>query len=331
MRKNLKYYVIGLALLMVSFVSCDQASQEVSPIVAPSDSYPVVEALTLVNAGTITEGDTIVYTVSINKPISHSLTFAPVLDTIATTLVEHVDFDIISATIDPWETEGELWIVTYGDIYPESDGVIAFSIIVNSFAEKYLLNPSNVFPSTTVTVTNYESDNLVLEFGWDVDIDLGFGVYPASANVDYDIFISDAAGYVSTDPWATFNGTIYAATGNHPEVITLTPGLLPDGDYVFWFDFWANAFWGYGNTTDMPVSAYVYKAGVFIVTVDQDPSSVLNANDPGYADDGTESNGTIVKVNISGTTYTVSDYSDVVVGTGKAVRTPRSTSYVKTN
>lgn len=175
MRKNLKYYVIGLTLLMVSFVSCDQASQEVSPIVVPDSSYPIVEALTLENAGTIREGDTIVYTVSINNPISHSLTFAHVLDTVATTLVEHVDFDIISATIDPWETEGELWIISYADVNPEPVGVIAFGLTVNSLAEKYLLHPDNVFPDAEVTIHPPLWLDIIMD--WDSDDDIDFVIY----------------------------------------------------------------------------------------------------------------------------------------------------------
>ena len=332
MRKNFKYKIIGLALLIVSVLSCETADQDVSPIVEPGDSYPVV-TYTLENAGTITEGDTIVYTISLSTAIDKSLTFSAQVNEDLSTAEEHVDFDIIPATIRPYETEAQLLIITYETIDTEDnvDETIAFEFGINSLAEKYLVHPSTVHATPSLSLKNYESDDLVLEFSWDVDIDLGFGVFPASANVDYDIFISDADGYDSTDPWATFNSTIYAATGSHPEIITITPGLLPDGEYVFWFDFWANNFYGYGNTTDIPVTAFVYKAGAFNVMVEQDPSSVLNANSISYVDDETESNGTIVKVAISGTTYTVSDYSDVVVGTGKSAsdRTPRPANIIK--
>ncbi|NOQ26098.1 MAG: hypothetical protein GQ564_12100, partial [Bacteroidales bacterium] len=76
MRKNLKYNIIGLALLLLGIVSCDTATQDQTPIVEPDDSYPVV-TFTLENTGTsFNEGDTIVlYTVSIDKTINRSLTF----------------------------------------------------------------------------------------------------------------------------------------------------------------------------------------------------------------------------------------------------------------
>ena len=332
MRKNLKYKIIGLALLIVSILSCDTADQDVSPIVEPNDSYPVV-TYTLDNTGTITEGDTIVYTISLSTAITKSLTFSTLVDEDLSTAEEHVDFDILPVTINPFETEAKLLIITYETIDTEDnvDEIIAFEFGIPSLAEKYLVHPSTVHAKPSVSIKNYESDDLVLEFLWDVDIDLGFGIYAAGDYVDYDIFISDAAGYDPGNPWASFNPTIYAATGSHPEIITITPGLFPDGEYVFWFDFWANAFWGYGVTTDIPVSAFVYKAGVFNYLVEQDPSSVLNADSPGYADDGTESNGTIVKVTIAGTTYTISDYSDVVIGSGKSVldRTPRPANIIR--
>ncbi|MCK5169316.1 MAG: hypothetical protein KAQ75_05510 [Bacteroidales bacterium] len=175
MRKNLKYYVIGLTLLMVSIVSCDQATQEVSPIVVPDDSYPVVEALTLVNTGTINEGDTIVFTITLNKPTNTALTFGSVLDTIATTLVEHVDFDFVGGTVEAWETEGELWIISYADVNPEPVGVVAFQLIVNSLAEKYLLHPDNVFPDAEVTI--YPPLWLDIIMDWDSDDDIDFVIY----------------------------------------------------------------------------------------------------------------------------------------------------------
>jgi len=332
MKKNFKYKIIGLALLVVSIVSCETADQDVSPIVEPDDSYPVV-TYTLENTGTITEGDTIVYTITLSTAIDRSLTFNAQVDEDLSTAEEHVDFDIETGTMAPYETEAQVFIITYKNIDTEDkvDEIIAFEFGISSLAEKYLVHPSTVHAKPSISLKNYESDDLVLEFSWNVDIDLGdIGVYPASANVDFDIFMSDADSYDSSDPWASVNWAAYAATGAHPEVITLSG--MPDGEYVFWFDLWANAFWGYGNTTDIPVTTWAYKAGTTLnYKIDQDPASVINADTPGVDDDGTESNGTLVKVTVAGTTYTVTDYSDVVVGTGKSVsdRTPRPASLIK--
>ncbi|MFC2151681.1 hypothetical protein ACFLSE_04065 [Bacteroidota bacterium] len=324
MRKNILYNLIGLALLVGSIVSCDTASQDVSPIVAPDDSYPVVTGITLENTGTITEGDVITYTITINKPIDRALKFSAVLDTNLTTLVEHVDFDFTGGTIEAWETETELQIVTIQDVYPESDGVIAFQLTLASLAEMYLVHPDNVMPSASATVANYTSDELFLEFHWDVDVYLpGIGTYPAGANVDWDIFMSPDATYDPNDPWASVDYTYYAATGSEPEEIELTGAA--DGDYVFWADLWSNGFWGYGATTEIPITTMVMKPGIFVLSIAQDPATIINAGTAGYLEGGAAS-ATCVKVTIAGTTYTVSDYNDVVVGSGKipSERTPRS-------
>lgn len=329
MRKNLKYNLIGLAFLFMGIVSCDTATQDVSPIVEPDDSYPMV-TYTLENSGTtINEGDTIVYTITTNKPISQALSFSIQIDT-ALSAVDELDYTVVPALIQPWTTEAQLMIITSWDITPESNEVLAFEMGLYSLATKYLVHPSNVNPTVSHTINNYTSDEVTLEFLWDIGIDLGFGVYSAGTYVDFDFFMSPGATYDPSDPWASADYTYYAATGSHPEVIDLTGAA--DGEYVFWFDLWANVFWGYGVTTDIPVVSHIYQPGVFDLYVDQDPEAVINANTPGYADDGTESNATCVKVSVSSGVYTVSDYSDVVQS-GKAVseRTPRSTSYVKTN
>lgn len=329
MKKYINIKLIGLIFLVAVFASCEKAEQDMSPIATPNDSYPLVTGLTLDNAGAVTEGDTLIYTLSINKPIDRSLTFTPVVDAASTTLEEGVDFDIYGAAIDPYKTETKIMVITYSDAAYEEAKAISFTVTVNSLAEKYLLNTSNVFPSVTTTVGNLVSDNLVLEFHWAMDVELFGSTYSTSNNVDFDIFYSDAAGFDINNPWATFNGTSYAATGDEPEVITITPGLLPDGDYVFWFDFWSNGFYGYGLTADVPVTTWAYKPGTLLnyEITQAAGDGIVNLGMPGFADvpEEPETNGGLVRVNISGTTYTVSDFAGTVVGTGKSAvdRTPR--------
>lgn len=325
MRKNFKYKIVGLALLIVSVLSCDTADQDVSPIVEPDDSYPLV-TYTLETSGTLSEGDTIVYTITTNKPISQALPFNIRVDTALST-VDELDYTVVPGVIQPWTTEAQLSIITNWDITPESDEVLAFEIGLYSLAVKYLIHPSNVNPTASFTINNYTSDEVTVEFLWDFGLDLfgDGGLYSTGTYVDFDMFMSDGATYDASDPWASWIYLGYpAATGNHPEVIDLTG--FDDGSYVFFFDLWANVFWGYGNTTDVPVTSHIYQPGVFDIYVDQDPDAVINANTPGYANDGTESNGTLLKVVVSGGVFTISDYSDVVVS-GKSVssRTPRPT------
>ena len=198
MRKYSIYKLTGLFLLLLAFASCEtllEPEQEAAAVAEPNEFYPVIESLTMDNSGTITEGDTIVLTLKTNRPIDRSITYTPVIES-STTLVLHDDYDLGDpVTISPWETEGKLYIYTYADLTPEEAGTISVTFEVRGIAEKYLLNPENVFPSLTTTVANYKSPNLNLEFIWEKDIDLGEdGVYPTSNNVDFDIFVSTADG-----------------------------------------------------------------------------------------------------------------------------------------
>ncbi len=331
MRNISKYIISGLFFMLLGFASCDllrTAEQDAEPIVEPNETYPLIELFALDNTGTVTEGDTLVYTVKMNRPIDRSLTFTPVV-TAATTLVEHEDFDIEGPiTIAPWETEGKLVIYTYADITPESDQTLAVSLELNSLAEKNLVHPDNVFTTVSVTMANFKSPNLILEFFWEKDIDLGdLGVYPTSSNVDFDAIISTAEGFDINDPWATDVGIYQAATGNHPEVIELVPGDLPDGEYVVWFDLWSNGFAGYGNTTEIPLTTHAYQVGAdFDEMIEQDPSTIINADVPGADDEGGyASNGILCKLKIEGSKFTVTDYKDVLIGTTKSgkAKTPR--------
>jgi hypothetical protein len=324
MRNISKYSILGLFLVLLGLASCDMlrtAEQDAMPVVEPNDTYPVITSFTMDNTGTITEGDTITYTLKINKPIDRSLTFTPVVLS-GTKLVEHDDFDILGpVTIAPWETEGKLVVYTYADTNPEEAKNLVITFKMNSLAEKYLVHPNNVFPEITTSVTNYKSPNLILEFYWAKDIDLGpDGVYSTSNNVDFDAIISTAEGFDINDPWATDVGIYQGATGNHPEVIELAPGMLEDGEYIIWFDLWSNAFAGYGNTTLIPVTTLAYQIGTDLEEeIAQDPSGIINADIPGADDDdGYASNAILVKLKVEGSKFTLSDYKDVVIGSTKS-------------
>lgn len=197
MRKNLKYNIIGLAMLLLGVVSCDTATQEVSPIVEPDvNSYPTVTGLTLKTTGTIREGDTIVYTITTSAPINRSITFSPVLNEDATTLVEGDDFDFEGGTVNAWETEGELWIISHKDFIGEPAGIVSFSLEVQSIAEKYLLHPDNVFPTAEVTIN--PGLWLDISMDWSTDDDIDIVIFQEDATDPFfDIAYSDQGATVA--------------------------------------------------------------------------------------------------------------------------------------
>lgn len=212
MRKKLIYNIIGLAILIAGVVGCDQASQEASPIVEPDDSYPVATFTTDFTGSSITEGDTITYTITLNKPINHDLRFeATIHDGTAD------DHDIIaeSVTITAYDTEAVMDIIFVADDYPEVSETINIEIGITDLAMKYLVHPSTTNPVLDLTVNNYnDPGSLTVALEW------------ATEDDDIDLFI------ISEDygAWAA------AASSDNPEITTGLWTIDPDGNYFITLD-----------------------------------------------------------------------------------------------
>ena len=208
MRKYL-YNIVGLFLLGIFAVSCDSAHQDVSPVVSPDDN-PVATFITDFSGNTVTEGDTITYSISLDKPYIASLTFSV---KVTGGDADENDIEIISGTIPAFHTETEVKIIIRRDNLPETSETIDLELGVFSAAERYVLNPSVVYPTPSLTINNYNHpDRLTLAFGWPDDHD------------DFDIIIvSEAAG-----PWGS------AETSANPEIcLDLWPS---DDDGTYYLD-----------------------------------------------------------------------------------------------
>ena len=210
-------------------------------------------------------------------------------------------------------------IMIHNDLEVESAETLSLTIESGpSLANKYLVNPSSTYPSASLTINNFESDDLTMSFDWERGIDFGGVTYGACANIDLDIFVSNAAGFDINDPWATFNGTDYAATGDCPEAFDWIMSDWGDGDYVIWHEVWDNGFSGLGTNTLVPITASMTRAGVFSATVVQDDSQAMNSDNDGEAQDlPTDTHGVIAQVSVSGGIYTISDYNGAVLASGK--------------
>lgn len=212
MRKKLIYNIIGLAVLIAGVVGCDQASQEASPIVEPDDSYPVATFTTDFTGSTITEGDTIMYTITLNKPINHDLRFeATIHDGTAD------DHDIVaeSVTITAYDTEAVMYIIFSADDYPEVSETIQIEVGIVDEAMKYLVHPSTTNPVLDLTINNYnDPGSLTVALEW------------ATEDDDIDLFI------ISEDygAWAA------AASSDNPEITTGLWAADPDGNYFITLD-----------------------------------------------------------------------------------------------
>ena len=71
----------------------------------------------------------------------------------------------------------------------------------------------------------------------------------AADHMDYDMFVSVADGFDISNPWASEIGIYDAATGSHPEELTLSG--LDDGEYILWADLYGSDFAGSTNDSSL--------------------------------------------------------------------------------
>ena len=244
MRKYFKYKLIGLGLILIGIAACDTAEQEVSPIISP-DGKPEA-TFVLVPGTTITEGDTIIYTITTDKKIERSMTFS--FKQTGGTATDH-DYVVVPGVIEPYTLSTQVIIITANDNVLGDAKTLTGEIGAFSIADRYLLNPSTVNPTPSFTINNYVSPDLMVSFSWDQEILIDGEALNAADNMDWDMFVSVADGFDISNPWASEIGIYDAATGSHPEQLTLSG--LDDGTYILWADLYASDFAGSTNDSSL--------------------------------------------------------------------------------
>lgn len=322
MKKNILYNLLGLALLVVSLVSCDTASQDVSPIIEPDASYPVATFTTDFTGSTVDEGDTIIYSISINKTIDKSLTFSA---QVVGGAADDDDIVVARGTIAPYETETEVMIIFDQDWAADDAETAEIEVGLFGLADKYLVHPTTVNPVFNVTISNYESDILTLVTDWEKDVVINSNetyhpdytyIEHASSNVDYDmeVYLNDV----------TYVGG--AGTGDCPETIELDVTALANGTYYVYSFLWANYFCDWEiyedpetvQHTDMPFTSTFSKQGVFgEITVNQDPLEVGNTADFDYYYYGVIDYALVCMFEVTNGIVNVLDYDGTDLGGGK--------------
>jgi len=345
----------------MALVSCDQASQDVSPIISPS-GYATATFTTDFTGSNVSEGDTITYTITLNKMLDRAVTFSvkvnqgPLsMDDIYDEELEEED-QLYSTRMAPYTTEASLSIVFQKDwVYdPAETGTIEIGAF--GIAEKNLLNPATVNPKLNLTVSNYVSDILTVSLDWHQPvtvvhivnklIDAGgynviirdtIDVAKDASSIDYDFLISLASDFDISDPWASEIGNYSAATGDVPEVMELEG--LADGEYVIWYDIYGNAL----NTVTSPTVFKQYKDSTQMATIvpnfkrqgtalDLDASVDPDVIPPIWAEYYHYYNGVVATVIVADGKYTIEDYEGTTSGPWKynPSRTPRP-DFIKKN
>lgn len=147
---NLKSIILG-TLLIIS-ASCKE-DQDVEGIVSTSD-YPIAtfEVIGSTDVGD-RDGGIVFIKVSTDKAINSGVNFSATQT--GGTATEHEDFDIVNTTIQAYYTEAIIEVHVYPDLEEEGDETIELQLTAPSLANKYLLNPTTVFPSITISIKDY--------------------------------------------------------------------------------------------------------------------------------------------------------------------------------
>jgi len=213
MRINLKYNIVGLALLILFSVGCDKDQIVEEPI--NTDRYPVATFTTDFTGGEVFEGDTIKYTITLDKMLDRALTFTlKVLDDKATA-VEGENYTWETVVIPPYSKEANFNVIFPASNIPSATVYkTKFEIGVFGIADKNLLGPGTKNPVLDLTIKNTA---LKVSFAWS-PID----------NNDMDIVIVDDPPSAVVSGWA-------GATGANPEYTSMS-GDLDDGTYYLEVD-----------------------------------------------------------------------------------------------
>ena len=258
MKNILKFkYVLALSAL-VALSSCTDLDQEYTPADKP------VATLTGDGSGSIAEGESKMFTVTLSKPLSVQSDFK--IDLLSGSAD---DFGTDAATIDEYEIGPAGWQVTVPatatsvtfsidallDLYPEPQETLRFRMTQGQFGNSVVSGGAIEF---SVTIDNVESDlaGLLLEWDgapWTGDEDYGF------CDMDYDVYL-DSFG-------------AYAFTGDCPEYLIecTNPNancnsVLADGTHLIVIDLWDTH--GVTGGIAVPLKLTIGKIGVIMAELD---------------------------------------------------------------
>lgn len=315
MRKYILYKVLGLAFVVLGMVACDTASQEVEPVVSP-DGYPVSTVTPA--ATTVLEGNNLIVNITTDKMIDRAITFTFV-QTGGTADAD--DYYVESAVLQPYSKSVQMVFQTFMDYDFDPTETLVGEIGVYSIADRYLLNPSVENPvDVSFTITNAVSPDLEVSFSWNADVVIDGETYDAADYIDFDFIVCPEEGFDISDPWATEIGIYDAATGSHPEHMTLSG--LNDGAYLLVADLYYNDFVGYSDgSVKIPIIASFTRQGTSVIDteVSQDPDDTMADNTPGFDNDPSGAyNAVVAKVTVAGDKYTITKYDNTTIGPFKS-------------
>lgn len=291
-------YILSIVLVSLLIVGCDaeKASQDPSDIIG-TDSYPTPSFSISSGSTTVNEGDETVITwdITFDKPSNRAIDFSFVQ--IGGDATEGEDFELGSATVQPFSTNGQISVTILNDEVIEATETVQLQVQSGpSLANKFLVNPNTQFPAPTITIQNFASDDFKIQLDWDATYLDADGDPHSLCDLDLDLEIYNE----------DFSGPIATSYSSCPEAITIPAGALPDGNYWLVPSFWTNA--GAvppAATVQIPAMVTFSKPGVAENTIDL--TGTWDTTTGGNVQGNSDAYLVRYVLNIAGTSYTVTD------------------------
>ncbi len=246
MKHYSRYSLFALILLLFSMVSCDMvrtAEQDANEVVSP-DGNPVATFTSNVVNNTIFEIDTVVYTIKTDKMIDRAITFDAKF--VSGTATED-DYTVLPAVMEAYAKETKLKIVFHNDgVLTNQTKTAKFEIGVYGIAERYMLNPTQQFPTFDLTIKNANDPTLlIIELKWANSDDMDIVTW------------SDTP----TNPLTEWGDG--GATGANPETDKSILVSDPNGNYYLSFMDWDAPAFDYTLTLKYPNGTFEIITGTF--------------------------------------------------------------------
>ncbi len=280
MKTYINFKVIGLLLIIFGAFGCDDT--ELTPV-AGTESYPAVTFSVNTDATEVEENDTIIYTITLDRPIDSDLEFsARILDGDA----DDSDIEVIPALVAAYDTTAQLQIIFSDDHKIESPESIKIEVGIFDIGTKYLVKPTTVNPIIEKTI-NEDSEYCALSLGWTTDDDIDFFIYKED------------------DAWPYAEHSAEGATGANPEYDSSVKMSEPGTYYVNFMTWGADAF-DYTFTFRTPDGTISTLDGHF-----QSDNLKAYYNDPWFSWGKQYSTYRVLKVVNDGTNFTFTKLDDL--------------------
>lgn len=208
------FNIFGMVALLL-LASC-YPEQEVAPVTDAS-KYPTVTIEPAGDYSTSTEGDVLVYNITVSAMVKHSVGFG--VDLTEESLVEGEDYEVSGGTLAAYSLSTTISIHLLSDGWPEIGEAFVFTI--SSDADPFWnwqLNANSDRESGNSMVMNVNDPNaLTVAMKWD----------DPEGITDFDMLVESE----TVDPVFEGSWSADGATGNNPEIDLSIRNDDPDGPY----------------------------------------------------------------------------------------------------